>query len=129
MSINHIVLEGNVGQEPKLRTFNNDDNTTTIVVDISVAQNLSDPKDPSWWQVRFRSKMSENPEKYLSLAERALETIKKGDHVIITGKMNDYKSEAKGRVKFIDAEQYRIVPRLARDEAPPVEKTEEKAPF
>ena len=123
MAINQFVFTGNAGGDPEMKTYDNENGTVAIVVDLNVAQNLSDPKNPKWWQVRFRGVMSSNPQNK-SLPERVMDQVKKGDQVVIIGRMADYVRQKDSQtVLYIEANNFQRFDRIKREmaeEGPPV---------
>lgn len=89
--INNIQVTGNLGGDPKLEFY---DDGATAVAEFTVAQYVG-AKDkeeksvPRWWNVRIRSKVSQDG-KWKSAAEEAIEQLKKGNKVVISGRINGW---------------------------------------
>ncbi len=135
--INTITMTGNLGGDPKVEYL---DEGTTVVTSFSLAQNLG-AKDKEgknaarWWNVRIRNKVSANGS-YKTSAEEAGERLKKGDRVVVSGRMTgwlpdgEYEKESKWEgykaqiVLFVEADAFQKVdvPVRAnnRDELPPM---------
>lgn len=102
MDINNIQVTGNLGGDPKLEFY---DEGATAVASFTVAQyvgakNKEEKSVPRWWNIRLRSKVSADG-KWKSAAEEAIEQLKKGNKVVVTGRIagwipdSEYEKEAK----------------------------------
>lgn len=85
--INQITFDGNVGKDLEIKTFNDSDG---CYVDVSVAQQVGKKEDkPVWHLCRFRGKI-QTEEGKKSFPEIIADTIKKGDPVVVSGRIAQY---------------------------------------
>ncbi len=90
--INRIFLEGNVGGDLEVQ-FQDDDQFTVVKFTLAqfVAAKHRDSGKflPKWWNVRLRSKTDPNSE-----AQRVIDTVKKGDLVVVEGRLSGWLPES-----------------------------------
>jgi Single-strand binding protein family len=114
-SVNHVMLEGNLGQDIK-GEFPDDGDTTiakfTVAQFVGAKHKTSGKYTPRWWNIRLRSKTTTEGN---SPAEWAIANLKKGDAVVVEGRISgwipdeEYEKEVRDSgykaapVLFIDA--------------------------
>lgn len=85
MSINKVILIGNLGNEPEVKTFTNGDKITTVSIATSerwTDKNTGEKKEQTeWHRVVFSNRLAEVAEQYLH----------KGSKVYIEGKIKTRK--------------------------------------
>lgn len=85
MSINKVILIGNLGNEPEVKTFTNGDKITTVSIATSerwTDKNTGEKKEQTeWHRVVFSNRLADVAEQYL----------KKGSKVYIEGKIKTRK--------------------------------------
>lgn len=117
MSINQITIQGNLGNDPEIK-FTNDESVTTF----SLAHTPRTKKQGVWQDgetMWFRVTL------WNAKAEAAVDSLKKGDRVLIIGKFNyaqytDKEGNAKSSLE-ITAQEFALMPRTpkaSKDEAP-----------
>jgi hypothetical protein len=136
-SMNHVVFEGNIGGDIKA-DFPEDDVAIakfTIAQYVGAKHKETQKTVPRWWNCRLRSKTNADGN---SPAQKAIETLKKGDAVLVEGRISgwipdeEYDKEAKNSdykatpVLFVDVTSVRklVVERsqggsTSREEMPP----------
>ena len=92
--VNKVILVGNLGKDPEMRTFNNGDSVANFSVATSESwkdkQTGEKKTQTEWHNVSAFRKLAEICEKYL----------KKGDKVYIEGKLKTDKYEKDGVTKY-----------------------------
>jgi single-strand DNA-binding protein len=106
-SFNHVVLVGNVGREPTMRTVTTEKDEEVTVCQFSLAVDAGKDKDTLWLSVVAWRKLAEQVKHY----------VHKGDLVLVEGKLsvraytdNDSRERTAveviaGDVRFLQAKQ------------------------
>jgi single-strand DNA-binding protein len=77
-SFNHVVLVGNVGREPALRTVTTEDNEDVKVCQFSLAVDEWKDKETLWLSVVAWRRLAKQVKTY----------VRKGDLVLVEGKVS-----------------------------------------
>lgn len=103
--LREMQIFGHLGQDPKETLFNDGKD---MVTDISVAIDVGKEKPPVWVKCRFRGRVNSGGQGNRSIAERALEELRTGDSVTVSGKIDGYpdKNNEKASVLYLEAKDF-----------------------
>ena len=121
MPINQITIEGNVGSDPEIK-FTQDDAYASFSLANTPWSKTKGEGETMWFRVTFWNKK----------AELLMDTVKKGDKVLIVGTFKSYAYQDKeGNSKTaleINGTEFALMPRNVKNSAP-VASTTEAAPW